>query len=199
MSGLAHFEPPRKIARPSLPVRGCLSISNSRPPLHPLRTDECFSPDFTFALTLGFLNRLSGQATPPPPLRGDFDDALLREWVPPEYPAAARQVNLEGEVVVEFVVEADGHVSQATVTKSSDERFNASALAAVQRWVFVSATFEGKPAASAMRASVVVFKLAQLNQKKSPSAQRICELRRCQSRKPGWQPPPRLSIPQELA
>ncbi len=110
--------------------------------------------------------RLSAQT--PPPLRGDFDDAILREWVQPEYPEAARQAKLEGEVMVEFVAEADGHVSRASVKKSTDERFNASALAAVQRWVFVSATVEGKPAASGMQAAVG-FKLAPLPQKKPPA------------------------------
>jgi TonB family protein len=111
-----------------------------------------------------FLSHLSAQI--PAPLRGDFDDALLREWVQPEYPAAARQAKLEGEVTVEFVVEADGHVAQATVKKTTDEQFNASALAAVQRWAFVSATVEGKPAASGMQA-VVEFKLAQAREKKA--------------------------------
>ena len=100
---------------------------------------------FFFGFALKFLSPLGAQA--PAPLRGDFDDAILREWVAPEYPEAARQAKLEGEVVVEFVVEADGHVTQAEVKKTGDERLNASALAAVQRWVFVSATVEGKPAA----------------------------------------------------
>ena len=78
----------------------------------------------------------------------------------PEYPEAARQAKLEGQVVVEFVVELDGHVLRASVRKSTDERFNAAALAAVQRWVFVPALAEGKPVASGMQVPVV-FKLEQ--------------------------------------
>ena len=127
-----------------------------------MRTARWF---FLFGLPLGLLVSLRAQT--PAPLRGDFDDASLREWVQPDYPEAAKQAKLEGEVVVEFVVEIDGHVSRASVKKSSDEQFNASALAAVQRWVFASATVEGKPAASGMQVTVK-FKLAQLQQKKVP-------------------------------
>ena len=118
-----------------------------------------------FGLIVASLVRLSAEA--PAPLRGDFDDARLREWVQPEYPEFARSAKLEGEVVVEFVVEADGKVSRSSVKRSTDERFNASVLAAMQRWVFISATVEGKPAASGMHV-VVPFKLAQLAQKKTP-------------------------------
>lgn len=119
-----------------------------------------------FGLLLGLCLRLRADA--PAPLRGDFDDAVLREWVQPEYPKAAREAKLEGEVVVEFVVEEDGRVSLASVKKSSDERFAASALAAVRGWQFSSATVDGKPAASGMQVKVV-FALAQLQQKSMPA------------------------------
>ena len=115
---------------------------------------------------LGILGTLG--AEPPAPLQADFGDAILRQWVQPEYPAAAQQAKLEGKVVVEFVVEVDGKVTRATVKNSSDEKFNASALAAVQNWTFVAATAEGKPVASAMDVPVV-FKLAQLRQKNPPA------------------------------
>jgi TonB family protein len=87
--------------------------------------------------------------------------------VQPEYPEIARQAKLEGQVVVEFVVEADGRVTRAGVKKSTDERFNGSALAAVQRWVFAPALADNKPVASGMQVPVM-FKLAQLQQKKTP-------------------------------
>lgn len=108
------------------------------------------------------------RAEPPAPLQADFGDAVLRHWVQPEYPDVAKQAKLEGKVVVEFVVEADGKVTRATVKNSSDEKFNASALAAVQGWIFGPATAEGKPTASAMEVPVV-FKLAQLRQKVPPT------------------------------
>ena len=66
------------------------------------------------------------------PFDADFGAAVLRDWVQPEYPAEARKAGLEGTVVVEFVVELDGSVSRETVRESTDERFNAAALAAVK-------------------------------------------------------------------
>lgn len=109
----------------------------------------------------------TASAQPAEPLRADFGDAALREWVQPEYPEAAKKAKLEGRVQVEFVVELDGHVTRAAVKKSTDERFNASALTAVQRWVFAPALAEGKPVASGMQ-TPVVFKLEQLRQKRAP-------------------------------
>ncbi len=118
-----------------------------------------------FCLTLGWLT--PGYAQPAEPVQADFGDAILREWIQPQYPEAARQAKLEGQVTVEFVVELDGRVTRASVKKSTDERFNAAALAAVQRWVFVPALAEGKPVASGMQVPVV-FKLEQLKQKRVP-------------------------------
>jgi TonB family protein len=101
------------------------------------------------------------------PAKADFGDAVLRDWVQPDYPEAARKAKLEGEVRVEFVVGVDGLVSGAQVVESTDERFNTAALAAVQRWGFEPATEEGKPAASGVGVQIA-FKLAQLKQKRVP-------------------------------
>lgn len=120
----------------------------------------------TFTLMLGFFAGLQAQSRTP--LQADFGDAILRDWVQADYPDAAKQAKLEGKVTVEFVVEVDGKVSRVAVKKSTDERFDASALAAVQRWTFLAATAEGKPVASGMEATVI-FKLSQLQQKKKPT------------------------------
>ena len=125
-----------------------------------------------FALGVGWGAGLAAQ--PVVPLQNDYADAILRDWVQPEYPAAARAAQLEGRVVVEFVAEADGHVSRSSVTKSTDERFNASALAAVQRWVFFPGKTAGRPVACGMRTSVR-FKLEQLQQAAVPLQPPIAE------------------------
>ena len=69
-----------------------------------------------------------------PPVEVDFGPPLLTGWVQPEYPAEAKKAKTEGRVVVEFVVEADGSVTRASVQQSGGEKFDAAALAAVQRW-----------------------------------------------------------------
>jgi TonB family protein len=108
---------------------------------------------------------------PSAPVAADFGEAGLRDWVQPEYPAAAKKEKLEGRVTVEFVVGLDGLVSQAQVTDSTNDVFNEAALAAVRRWTFTPALEEGKPVASGMTVPVV-FELAQLKQKRAPIAPR---------------------------
>jgi TonB family protein len=106
-------------------------------------------------------------APEPAPVQADYGEALLRDWIQPEYPATARKAKLEGRVEVEFVVGLDGRVSQAEVRDSTGEVFNDAALAAVRRWTFSPALEEAKPAPSALTVPIV-FRLAQLKQKKAP-------------------------------
>lgn len=101
------------------------------------------------------------------PASPDFGAAILRDWVQPAYPPAARSARLEGKVQLEFVVETDGTVSRESVVNSTDERFNDAALTAVRQWKFKPAVENGTPAVSAMQVNVV-FQLAQLNQKSVP-------------------------------
>jgi TonB family protein len=110
---------------------------------------------------------LSAQQPAAAPVVADFGEAVLRNWVQPDYPEAARKAKLEGRVQVEFVVELDGRVSRAQVAESSNEVFNEAALAAVRRWLFDPALEEAKPVVSAMTVPVE-FRLAQLKQKTPP-------------------------------
>jgi TonB family protein len=131
-------------------------------------TRFAYSPAFLGLLLLGLPGGKALPAQPAnAPIQADFGDAVLRNWIQPEYPAAARKAKLEGTVVVEFVVGLDGRVSQATVAESTDGAFNDAALAAVRRWAFDPALEEGKPAVSAMTVPVV-FRMAQLKQKRVP-------------------------------
>src|SRR2546426_6761237 len=57
--------------------------------------------------------------------------------VKPDYPDQARRMGLEGVVWVKALVEKDGRVSKATVTKSTNDMFNDRSVEAALRWVFV--------------------------------------------------------------
>ena len=118
-----------------------------------------------FALWGGWAAR----SAPPPaaPVVADFGEAILSNWVQPDYPEAARQAKREGRVTVEFVVELDGRVSRAQVANSSNEMFDEAALSAVRRWTFDPALEEGRPAVSALTVPIE-FRLAQLKQKSPP-------------------------------
>lgn len=54
----------------------------------------------------------------------------------PVYPGTMRLQGAEGTVVVDFIVDSDGFVRNATAIRSTNAEFAASAVAAVSRWRF---------------------------------------------------------------
>ena len=62
----------------------------------------------------------------------------------PEYPAAATQARVQGEVTVRAVVDRDGNVTDARVV-SGPELLRDVSLEAVQRWHFRPYMQGGKP------------------------------------------------------
>ncbi len=66
--------------------------------------------------------------------------------VPPEYPAEARDLGVDGLVVVQALIDRSGQVADTRVTKSIRPLDDA-AVAAVRQWKFKPATTKGKPVA----------------------------------------------------
>jgi protein TonB len=63
-----------------------------------------------------------------------------------EYPEADRKANIEGRVVVSFIVETDGSLTNIRIAKGVDELLNNSAIDIVRRFPqFKSGQIEGKP------------------------------------------------------
>jgi TonB family protein len=62
----------------------------------------------------------------------------------PEYPAAARQFRLSGEVVVDLIVDEDGKVENVEVTKGRPI-LNEAVLRAVRKWSFSPFVMDGHP------------------------------------------------------
>jgi TonB family protein len=54
----------------------------------------------------------------------------------PYYPLAMRRMNVEGEVLLEFVVGVQGNTREIKVIRSTRREFDAPAIAAVERWTF---------------------------------------------------------------
>jgi protein TonB len=79
----------------------------------------------------------------------------------PVYPTDARRKSIEGAVVVEFTVEADGSCSNLRIAESSGfETLDQSALRAVQEWRYKPAELDGRTVATD-RSIRIVFKLDQ--------------------------------------
>lgn len=64
---------------------------------------------------------------------------------PPQYPAVMRKLNMSGDVVVDFVIDATGKVVEAKVKESTNAGFELAALEAVQAWQFSPGLKGGRP------------------------------------------------------
>jgi bla regulator protein BlaR1 len=69
---------------------------------------------------------------------------LLRE-VKPQYTPRAMEEKIQGEVLLECVVKADGTVGDTKIVKSLDPDLDKEAMKAAAQWVFEPGTRDGKP------------------------------------------------------
>jgi protein TonB len=73
----------------------------------------------------------------------------------PIYPPQARMRRIEGEVVVEFTVSAEGSVREIVVVSSQPgEIFRSAAVRAIERWSFTPGTKGGEAVATRVRQKV---------------------------------------------
>jgi RNA polymerase sigma factor (sigma-70 family) len=64
--------------------------------------------------------------------------------IQPTFPYKMSRAGIAGDVTVEFSIDAAGKVTDARVLRSSDKEFEASALAAVNKWQFIPGQKEGQ-------------------------------------------------------
>jgi protein TonB len=63
----------------------------------------------------------------------------------PQYPYEMSRAGINGEVVVEFIINTNGDVIQTQVIRSSHREFEVNALQAVQKWKFRPGRKGGRP------------------------------------------------------
>ena len=80
-------------------------------------------------------------AEEPPKLSGGMK--ALQKSI--QYPEVAKEAGIEGRVIVQFVVDTDGVVTNPTVTKGVHEQLNEAALEAVKQQAFSPGRQDGEP------------------------------------------------------
>lgn len=80
----------------------------------------------------------------------------------PVYPADMRRRAVSGEVLIGFIVDANGIVQQVRVESSTHHEFEAAAVAAVQKWKFRAGRKGGKNVSTRMQVPIV-FSLQNSN------------------------------------
>jgi RNA polymerase sigma factor (sigma-70 family) len=73
----------------------------------------------------------------------------------PQYPFEMRQAGIDGNVVVDFVVDAGGNVQNAYAIRSSRQEFDAAAVEAVSRWKFQPGVKGGRNVLTHMQVPIV--------------------------------------------
>jgi RNA polymerase sigma factor (sigma-70 family) len=73
---------------------------------------------------------------------------------PPEYAFEAKRAGIKGEVLVDFTVDENGDVRNATAIESSTRMFEQSALLAVGKWKFRPGIKAGRPVSAHIRVSI---------------------------------------------
>jgi TonB family protein len=93
---------------------------------------------------------------------GDYFDFSQVDIIPraivqvqPIYPRKFRRAGGNGEVVVAFIVGADGAVQQAQVVRATNSEFGDAVLASVVQWRFTPAVKDGRHVPAAMSVPLV--------------------------------------------
>ena len=73
----------------------------------------------------------------------------------PQYPFEMRRGGISGEVLVEFIVEANGAVRDARAVRSSQREFEDAAVQAVSKWKFRPGQKGGRDVATRMQVPIV--------------------------------------------
>lgn len=127
-------------------LQECCCLAPLEIPMDLSITLDDVSGDFALNFNVAQPGDLSGQVQQLIFDLGDLDQhpqALTR--LRPIYPAQARHRGIEGEVLLEFIVAADGSIRNITVVASTPgDTFVSAARRAVQRWRFTPGTRHGE-------------------------------------------------------
>jgi protein TonB len=78
-----------------------------------------------------------------------------RVRIQPQYPFEMRRAGVTGEVVVDFIVDANGDVQNAYAIKSSQREFEQPAVQAVAKWKFKAGRKGGRNVNTHMQVPIV--------------------------------------------
>jgi protein TonB len=135
-------------------------------PVVPMAAEEGEEVDEDTEIAPTSFDRIENLPPPPPPPSESasefyaFDEPpVLIRYVPPSYPALARQAGIEGTVLLRVVVGTDGKVESATVIQSDvTPAMEKAAVAAAKKFLFKPAKQRTVPVRASM-AVPIRFKL----------------------------------------
>jgi TonB family protein len=84
----------------------------------------------------------AGQASSGPVRLGAGGGITLVRKVQPVYPALMQSARINGQVVLDAIIHADGTIGDVTLLQSTNEAFARSAIDAVKKWKYTPIGFE---------------------------------------------------------
>ncbi|MCS6900327.1 MAG: TonB family protein [Myxococcales bacterium] len=97
----------------------------------------------TIALVVLVAARAEGQ-----PGQAGLQPPVLQQFVEADYPPEAKEKKLEGVVILQLEISAEGKVTRVTVVNPAGHGFDEAAVEAAKKFVFQPALRDGKPIAS---------------------------------------------------
>ena len=82
-----------------------------------------------------------------------------RVQIQPQYPFEMRRAGIEGEVVVEFIVDTNGDVRNPFIVRSTQREFEAAAIQAVSKWKFRPGKKGGRVVNTGRVQQLITFKI----------------------------------------
>ena len=84
---------------------------------------------------------------------------MPRVQIQPQYPFEMRRAGIEGEVVVEFIVDTNGDVRNPFIVRSTQREFESAAIQAVSKWKFRPGRKGGRTVNTGRVQQLISFKI----------------------------------------
>ncbi len=149
------FLPGRLVTKIAAPRARASSLSSAEPP--PMLPASANAAALGGNLLVGTASAdappLPGLSGAAPVAGGHFEEPKLISSPAPTYPQAAMMQHIQGDVVVDALIDGTGHVSVAKVI-SGNPLLQQAALAAVRTWKYQPARLDGDPRAAHIQVKI---------------------------------------------
>jgi TonB family protein len=133
-----------RLATPTVTKRGRAQDNSEADAALALSSDQPESSSDAFAAGLAVNTKGPAAPAAPIPVGGDVRSAKLLSSVPPAYPTLAKNQHVSGNVLIDALIDATGHVTTMKVV-SGPTLLHQAAMDALKQWKYQPAMLDGKP------------------------------------------------------
>ena len=135
-----------RLAKPKVRRSTGVQANGEMEPALEVNSDELVAGENSLGANLAESSKQPAAPADPAPAGGDVKPARLISSVPPNYPSLARTQHIAGDVRIDALIDATGHVTTMKVV-SGPSLLHQAAMDALRQWKYQAATLDGKPVA----------------------------------------------------